>query len=231
MKKLGLIGGIGPESTIPYYRDIVYGVQRRMGEKIFPSLTIESLNVFFLLAMCERKEYKLLTDYLMAAVNNLCASGVDLIALASNTPHIVFDELQQRSPVPLVSIVEATCVEAGRRKISKAGLLGTIFTMDEEFFKKPFEVNQIELVTPTVEEKQWINQKISEELEFGIVKAETQAAFLKVVQRMKNEAAIQAVILGCTELPLLFSGIKTPVDCLDTMQIHIQALIERIVES
>jgi aspartate racemase len=230
MKKLGLIGGIGPESTIPYYHDIVYGVQSKVDEKFFPNLTIESVNVFDVLNMCDRKEYEALTNYLMSAIDNLRASGADFIALSGNTPHIVFDELQKRSPIPLVSIIEATCNETKRRNISKVGLLGTIFTMDGEFFKKPFENNHIEVVTPTDEEKRFVNQKIAEELELGIVKDETLSAFLKIVQRMKDENGIQAIVLGCTELPLLFKGIKTPVDCLDSMQIHIQTLVNIIIE-
>lgn len=229
MKKLGLIGGMGPESTIPYYHDIVYGVQNRVGEKFFPNLTIESVNVFDILNMCERKEYEALIEYLMTAINNLRASGADFIALSANTPHIVFDELQKRSPVKLVSIIQTACDEAKRRNISKIGLLGTIFTMDGEFFKRPFLKNHIEIITPNDEEKSFVDQKISNELELGIVKEETLSAFLKIVQRMKDENEIQAIVLGCTELPLLFNGVKTPVDCIDTMQIHIQTLVNMII--
>jgi len=230
VKKLGLIGGLGPESTIPYYHGIVYGVQSRLQGKLFPNLTIESLNVFDVLNMCDRKEYEALTNYLMSAINNLKASGADFIAISANTPHIVFDELKKRSSVPLVSIIEAACDETKRRNISKVGLLGTIFTMDGEFFKKPFLDNHIEVVTPTDEEKRFVDQKISQELELGIVKKETLTAFLKIVQRMKNENGIQAIVLGCTELPLLFKGIRTPVECLDTMQIHIETLVKMIIE-
>lgn len=179
--------------------------------------------------MCDRKEYEALVNYLMSAINNLKASGVDFIALTGNTPHIVFDELQERSSIPIISIIQATCDETKRRNISKVGLLGTIFTMDGEFFKKPFENNNIEVVIPNDEEKRFVNQKISQELELGIVKEETLSSFLKIVQRMKDENGIQAIVLGCTELPLLFKGVRTPVDCLDTMQIHIQTLINMIV--
>lgn len=230
MKKLGLIGGMGPESTIPYYHDIVYGVQNKVGKKFFPNLTIESLNVFDVLNMCERNEYDKLIKYIMVAINNLKASGADFAALSANTPHIVFDELKKCSPIPLVSIVETACDEAKRRNISKLGLLGTIVTMNGEFFKKPFLKNNIEVITPTDEEKGFVNQKISQELELGIVKEETLSAFLKIVQRMKDENGIQAIVLGCTELPLLFKGVQTPVDCLDTMQIHIQTLVNMIIE-
>lgn len=102
--------------------------------------------------------------------------------------------------------------------------------MEEEFFKKPFVNNNIEVVTPTDEEMKFINLKISEELELGVVKKQTLSEFMKIVQRMKDENGIQAIVLVCTELPLLFKGVKTPVDCLDTMQIHIQTLVNMIIE-
>ena len=104
MKKLGLVGGMGPESTIPYYHDIVYGVQKRIGKNFFPNLVIESVNVFDILRLCDEQKYDKLTNYLIQAIQNLIASGADFIALSANTPHIVFDRLQEQSSVPLVSI-------------------------------------------------------------------------------------------------------------------------------
>lgn len=228
MKKLGLVGGMGPESTIPYYHDIVYGVQKKVGH--FPALTIESVDVFKVLELCKNEEYKELLNYLMDAISHLAASGADFAALSANTPHIIFDELQERSPIPLVSILESTCEEVKRRHISKVGLLGTIFTMDKDFFKNPFIRNQIEIITPNYDEKKFVNEKISNELELGIVKDKTRAEFIKIINRMKNEDKIQAIVLGCTELPLLFKGIDPPVECLDTMQIHIQTLVNMILE-
>lgn len=108
MKKLGLVGGMGPESTIPYYHDIVYGVQSRVGKIFFPNLTIESVNVFDVLRLCNEQKYDELTDYLMTAITNLTKSGADFVALSANTPHIVFDRLKEQSTVPLVSIIDAT---------------------------------------------------------------------------------------------------------------------------
>lgn len=228
MKKLGLVGGMGPESTIPYYHDIVYGVQKRVG--YFPALTIESVDVFRVLDLCKKEKYEELSNYLMEAISRLAASGADFAALSANTPHIVFDELQKRSPIPLVSILESTCEEAKRRHMSKVGLLGTIFTMEKDFFKVPFLRSQIEIITPNADEKEYVNQKIASELELGVVKDETRAEFSRIINRMKQEDQIQAVILGCTELPLLFQGTEPPIECLDTMQIHIQTLVNRILE-
>lgn len=230
MKKLGLVGGMGVESTIPYYHDIVYGVQNKIGKKFFPNITIESVNAFDVLGLCSEQKYDELTDYLMQAIKNLTTSGADFIALSANTPHIVFDRLQNISTVPLVSIVEATRNEAIRLNKHKLGLLGTIFTMTEDFFKKPFYNSNIEIITPTAEEMEYINLKISSELEFGVIKEETLQGFQKIIKRMQQEDSIEAVILDCTELPLLLNDEVSPIPCLDTMKIHIQLLIDLIVE-
>ena len=230
MKKLGLVGGMGPESTIPYYRDIVYGVQNKIGKDFFPTLAIESVNVFDVLRFCSESKHDELTDYLMIAINNLIRSGASFIALTANTPHIVFDRLQKKSSVPLVSIIEATRDEVLRLNIHKVGLLGTIFTMTGDFFKMPFLDKGIEIIIPSLEEMEFINQKISSELELGIIKEETLEGFQRIIRRMKEECGIEAIILGCTELPLLLNNEVSPVSCLDTMKIHIKNLIDMIVE-
>ena len=230
MKKLGLVGGMGPESTIPYYHDIVYGVQKKMGNQFFPNLTIESVNVFDVLRLCGEEKYDELTTYLMQAIDNLAKSGADFAALSANTPHIIFDRLNAQSPIPLISIVDATCEEAERRNYTKIGLLGTIFTMTGEFFKKPFYEKNIEIITPSISEMNFINDKISSELELGMVKEDTLKEFQKIILRMKEENDIQAIVLGCTELPLLLNDSVSPVPCLDTMQIHINSIVETIVD-
>lgn len=230
MKKLGLVGGMGPESTIPYYHDIVYGVQEALGKSLFPELSIESVNVFEVLRLCGEKKYDELTEYLIEAINNLAKSGADFAALSANTPHIVFDKLKEQSPIPLISIVEATCKEAKQRGLKKIGLLGTIFTMTGEFFKAPFVKNGIQVITPSEKEMELINDKISTELELGIVKEETLFSFQKVISRMKDEEGIEAIVLGCTELPLLLNDEVCSVPCLDTMQIHISSIIKTILE-
>ena len=230
MRKLGLVGGMGPESTIPYYHDIMYGVQKKLGKNIFPNLTIVSVDVFQVLGFCQEEKYDELTDYLMRAINNLIQSGCEFIALSANTPHIVFEQLQKKSGVPLVSIIEATCEEAVRRKIGKIGLLGTVFTMTGDFFKKTFERNNIQVFVPNDDEMELINRKISTELELGIVKQDTLKMFQQIIERMKQEDEIEAIILGCTELPLLLNDEVSPIMCLDTMKIHIQTLVDKIVE-
>ena len=195
-----------------------------------PELSIESVNVFEVLRLCGEKQYDKLTEYLMGAINNLAKSGADFAALSANTPHIVFDKLKEQSPIPLISIVEATCEEAKLRGLKKIGLLGTIFTMTGEFFKAPFVKNGIQIIVPTESEIELVNDKISTELELGIVKEETLLFFQKVISRMKDEDGIEAIVLGCTELPLLLNDEISPVPCLDTMQIHVRSIVKTIVE-
>lgn len=230
MKKLGLIGGVGPESTIPYYRGIVNGVKDRVGKPYLPLLTIESLSCFEVIRMSSEGDTAGLTAYLLAGIRNLAAAGAEVAALACNTGHLVFDELQKASPIPLVSIVEATCAEAVRRGYRKVGLMGTSATMETDFFKTPFRRVGIEVVTPDAEERAYIADHILNELEMGIVSDQTAVRILKIMERMVEEQQIEAVVLGCTELPLLFEGHNSPVPLLDTMQIHIKALIDTIME-
>ncbi|MFT8796314.1 aspartate/glutamate racemase family protein [Zymomonas mobilis] len=230
MKKLGLIGGIGPESTLLYYKKLVYGANNRIGSQFYPNLTVESLNVFDILRLCENKNYTKLTTYLMHGVNNLIAAGADVIALTGNTPHIVFDDLQKQSDVPLISIVEATCDEVKRQNITKVGLLGTRFTMEADFFKKPLIANGMSVITPQPKEIDYIANKIDSELEKGIFSQNTLSEFISIISRMRDSDGIEAIILGCTELPLLFKNTEFTIKSLDTMEIHINALLNIICD-
>lgn len=225
MKKLGLIGGIGPESTILYYKKLVYGLQEKVGHRFFPNLVIESLNVFDVLDFCEKNNHEGLVKYLMMGINNLIAADAEVIALTGNTPHIVFEQLQSQSKVPLISIVEATKNEAQHQGYTKVGLLGTKFTMQEEFFKSSFIKAGISIVTPHNDEQLFIADKISTELEHGVVSDETQKVMLQIVQRMHDEDGIEAIVLGCTELPLIFMDTALPIPTLDTLEIHIQKML------
>ncbi len=230
MNKLGLIGGTGPESTIEYYKGIEYGVQQKSGRGYFPNLTIESLSVFDVLGFCEKQDYAGLTEYLLKGVCNLAAAGAQYAALTGITPHIVFDELSQASPIPLISMVDTARDYAVANDYKKICLLGTLPTMNGVFFQNSFAKRGIEVVTPNAEEKNYIGTKIETELEFGKVLPETQRAFKEIAERIIREEQVQAVVLGCTELPLVFGGAELPVPYIDVMQVHIKALVELIMQ-
>lgn len=226
MKKLGLIGGMGPQSTVPYYMNIVYGIRERVNPDFFPNLTVESLNVFEILHYIGAGEYKKVIDLFLGALENLKNTGCEIAALTANTAHIVFDELVEQSPLPLISIVESTCAEAKLRGYKKLALLGTNFTMERDFYKKPFLREGIEIIVPEPAERKLIDDRIVSELEMGVVKNSTRQEFIEIINRLKSDGHADAVILGCTELPLILSDETSPIPCLDTVKIHSQVLIE-----
>lgn len=220
---------MGPESTVPYYKGIVYGVQQRLGRDCFPPLTIESIDVFEMLGLCAAQKYDELTDHLLRALDHLAACGCDFAALSANTPHVVFDELSRRASLPLLSIVDAARDCAVRRGIRTLGLLGTRFTMEGSFFREPFERAGICVAVPDAAEREWIQARIAGELERGVVREDTREGFVRIIRRMQAEQGIEAVALGCTELPMLLSDEVSPVPCLDTLRIHVDALVEEII--
>lgn len=230
MKKLGLIGGTGPESTIIYYRDITGGVQKKLETEIFPYLNIESLSVFDVLDYCKNEDYEGLTEYLLNGIENLKRAGADFGALTGITPHIVFNKLKERASLPIVSMVDTSLEYAKRKEYKKIALLGTIPTMNGEFFKAPFESNGIKVITPSQGEKEYISCLISNELEYGIVTQEACDNMKSISMRMIKEDGVEAIVLGCTELPLVFDKLSLPVDKMDVMRIHIEKLIDMIIE-
>lgn len=228
MKKLGLIGGTGPESTIEYYRQIVYGVQKRTGN--FPNLTVESLSVFDVLNFCDRADYKGLVQYLLHGVQRLSNAGADFACLTGITPHIVYNEFAAQSPIPIVSMIESACEYARTKCYTKLALLGTYPTMSGNFIQKAFSAYNIEILTPPENEMRYIGEKIETELELAQVIPETQRRFCEIVTRLAEKEQVQAIVLGCTELPTILNQNLSPVPCLDVMKIHIDKLISMILK-
>ena len=170
------------------------------------------------------------TDYLVDGLQKLVRAGADFAIIAANTPHIVFDEVQQRSPIPLISIVEATCAEAERRGISKVALLGTRFTMQARFYPEVFSRKGITLVVPPEDEQNYIHDKYVGELLNNVFLPETRERLLGIIESMKQRHQIQAAILAGTELPLLLHDEQAcGIPLLDTTKIHVQAVVARLV--
>lgn len=225
MKKLGIIGGMGPESTVDYYLRITQGICERMGGSFFPDLTIESKSCFEVVRFADEGKLDELAAYLSGAVDVLVGAGCEVAAIGCNTGHIVFDEVQAASPIPLVSIVDATVEGCQALGCKKPLLLGTWVTMRTAFFKDALEAAGMEVLTPCDEEAQWLSSCIYGELEAGIVRDEAVAHFGRIVAEGASRGA-DAVILGCTELPMLAEPQELPIPAIDTLQAHIDALIE-----
>ncbi|MDO5559789.1 MAG: amino acid racemase [Oscillospiraceae bacterium] len=229
MKKLGLIGGTGPESTIVYYKEITGGVQKQLNQNVFPPLSIESLSVFEVLKYCNNQDYDGLLQYLLSGINNLAGAGAEYAALTGITPHIVYEDLSKKSPIPIISMVGTACEFSKKKHHQKIALLGTLPTMKGSFFQKEFAINNISVITASEKEMSFISNKIEKELEFGIVNDATVQELKGISLRLYEEEKVDAIVLGCTELPLAFDNIDLPIEKMDVMRIHIEALISLIL--
>jgi aspartate racemase len=230
MATLGIVGGIAPESTVDYYRQIValYRQQRSTGD--YPSILINSIDLKKMLELIGADNLSAATEYLLAEVEKLAAAGANFGLFASNTPHLVFEDIRQRSPIPLISIVEATCQAALALGLKKVGLLGTRFTMRGGFYPKVFSAHRIEVVVPRSDEQDFVHDRYMGELVHGVYRAETRERLLTVVERLKSQECIQGLILGGTELPLLFrDGGYVGIPMLDTTKIHVERAVAQLL--
>jgi aspartate racemase len=183
-----------------------------------------------MLDLIAANELAAVTDYLLEAIEKLARAGADFAVLASNTPHIVFDELRARSRLPLISIVEATCAEAETRGLKQVGLLGTRFTMQAHFYPDVFSRAGIALVVPDEAEQDYIHSHYMNELVNGIFLPETRAKLLEIVDRLKERSGIQGIILGGTELPLILRDSEhNGIPFLDTTEIHVRRIVAELV--
>ncbi|WP_298834354.1 amino acid racemase [uncultured Planococcus sp.] len=227
MKKLGMIGGTGPESTVDYYQSIINKFQEQTGsQETLPELLIYSINMYKIFDLLETGQEEELAEYLAAAVLSLERAGADFAVISANTPHIVFDQVQQKVNIPMVSIVEETYQKARQLELRKIGLLGTQFTMENDFFKEPFKINGKEIFVPNEREQQYIHEKIVKELEQGIVNEETKKEFLAIVERMIEQHEIEGLILGCTEFPMIFKPEDLSIPQLNTVEVHVAKIVE-----
>jgi aspartate racemase len=229
MKTLGLIGGTGPESTIDYYR-LLIAEYRKQADGSSPSLIINSVDLKRMIEWMNAREFAKIADYLVDELDKLQKAGADFAALTANTPHIVFEELQQRVSLPLISIVEATCERAQALELKTAGLFGTRFTMEEDFYPKVFSPTTVKLITPNDQERAYIHEIYFGELLKDVFLPETRTKLLAIADEMKARDGIEALILGGTELPLLLradehNGIKF----LDTTRIHVDRLVKEML--
>ena len=230
MRTVGILGGIGPESTVEYYRGIVAGYRQRRPDGSYPSIFINSISVSKLLGWMDAGQLSEVVSYLLDELQKLVRAGADFGIIAANTPHVVFDDVQRRLPIPLISIVEATCAEAKRLGIRTVGLLGTRFTMQASFYPDVFRREGITLVVPDEAEQTYIHEKYVGELLANTFLPETRARLLEIIQRMKEQGQIQSVILGGTELPLLLRDeTASGIPLLDTTQIHVQAVVTELL--
>jgi aspartate racemase len=229
VKLLGIIGGIGPESTVDYYQTIVGLYRARRPDGSYPVLVINSVDMQRLRNAFEASDLTAIIDYVLPKLHRLQRAGADFGLLAANTPHLVFDDLQRQSPIPLISIVAVTYETAKARGLKRVALLGTRFTMTAPLYPDVFTKEGIAVVLPEPADQDYIHEKYLGELVNGVFLPETRAGLLAIVDRMARQSEIDGVILGGTELPLILREPEhNGIPFLNTTRIHCEAAVERM---
>jgi len=226
MKRIGIIGGIGPESTVDYYRRIIGAFREHGIESACPEIIIYSANLAELMPILANRNRSKLTDWLVEKVESLFRAGAEFAVIGSNTPHLVYNEVRSRAPIPMLSIIEATCNKTLSLGLKKPGLMGTKFTMESDFFQKPFREEGLSVVLPDRKDQELIHNRLFSEIELGIIKDSTREEFLSVVKKMIDRHSIDSLILGCTELPLILTRDEYGIPFLNTTAIHAESIVK-----
>ncbi|HLN72524.1 MAG: aspartate/glutamate racemase family protein [Methylococcaceae bacterium] len=229
-KTIGMIGGIAPASTIDYYQRIISRFQERTGQRDYPSLIINSINMNQMMDMINNDHLDELVDYLSEEIFVLEKAGAKVIFLASNTPHIVYRPLVSRVRTKMVSIIDSTIAYAQSKGYHRLGLFGTLSTMEGEFYQEGFEAAGMEIITPMPDERKYIHKIYMEELARGRFMPETKNRLLAIANRMYQEGQIDSLILGGTELPLILkSSDMEDIELLNTTKIHVEQILDAAI--
>lgn len=230
MRTLGIISGLGPESTLDYYRNIIDLYRERQRDGSYPQFVINSIDLKKGLDFMAANNLAGMARYLLEEIDKLARAGADFGLIAANTLHIVFDDVAPKSPIPLISIVEATCAAAKSRKMRCVALFGTRFTMQGTFYSKVFSREGIQLVVPDAQDQEYIHDKYMSELVLGKFLSETRAGLLGIIYRLKVRSDIDGLILAGTELPLILTDqAHNGVPVLNTTKIHCQAAVTQML--
>jgi aspartate racemase len=231
MKTLGIIGGIGPESTMEYYRTIIALYRKQAGDGSYPQFIINSIDLKREIELVAAGNNEATAEYLLDEIGKLARAGADFGIIASNTPHIVFDGIAAKSPIPLISIVEVAVAVAKNRGWKRPALFGTRFTMNGRFYPDVFAREGITLVSPSADDAAYIHDKYMNELVNGNFLPEIRKHLLEIVDRMRQTNGIDSVILAGTELPLLLRDPEhNGIPFLDTMRVHAEATVEMMLK-
>jgi aspartate racemase len=226
--KIGIVGGIGPESTIDYYKKIISSYRTIITDGSYPEIVINSIDMNKMIKIMMRSAWDELCCELSKALDQLQGAGADIAIIASNTPHVVFDRVKNSCPIPLISIVDATSENIFQKGCRKAGLLGTGFTMKQHFYQDVLIKYGIEAVVPSDLQQEYIHEKLFSEIELGVIKDSTKRELVEIVHSMIGVSQIDGLILGCTELPMIISQKDFSIPVFDTVELHVKKVVEII---
>lgn len=219
VNRIGILGGMSYKSTIKYYELILQKYHEKYSDYSYPEIIIFSLNFQKVIEYELGDDKTVYIKYLMTGINSLENAGVDFVIMAANSPHAVYEDLEELTKVPILSIVKATITEARREKMKKLLLLGIKFTMQSTFYQNYSKNLGITVITPSIQEQDEIEKIIFSELVIGLNKQESKEKLLDII----NSYEIDGVILGCTELPLILNQKDTNIKLLDTVELHVEA--------
>lgn len=225
MKHIGIVGGLSPESTIEYYQIICREFNKKFGGLHFPQVTIRSINLEELVVFFKRNQWDQVAAIIVNAIHDLEDAGVEIAVIAANTPHNAYDIIRQRSPIQVLSIMEATANSIRHARLTKVGLLGTKPTMEYGFFKNTLQDYEIEAVVSMEADRNYIDKTIWEKLSHGKIERNDRLRHAGIIEKLVQQGA-QGIVLGCTELPLLIKAQDVPVPLFDTTRIHALAVLE-----
>jgi len=230
MKKIGLVGGISWTSTLDYYRYFNEGINERLGGLNFAECIIYSINFGQYSKLNAKYDWDGAYKILFDAASNLKAAGADCILLGANTAHVVADRLAATIGLPLLQVTSAVSDAIHQKGLTKVGLLGTIYTMELDFYKDKLRDNGIEAIIPdSKEERVWIEDVLRYELSKGILNPETKKGFIDMMDRLIKRGA-EGIILGCTEIPLIIKQEDVGFPVFDTTKIHALAAVDFAVK-
>ena len=231
MKKIGIVGGLGPEATVDYYNRIIEGFKADNNDLNYPEIILYCVNMSVFVNRVKQKEHAKNISGFVEVIDALKRAGADFAAISANTPHMYFEEIKQQSALPLISIVESTCEEVIRLGLKRPGLFGTGFTMNSTFYQKVFNRNGLEVFLPEPEDRETLHRKLFTEIELGIFKPETRQILIGIIQKMVQQQKIDSLILGCTEFPLILNEERyAGVPMINTTQIHVNSIIKQCIE-
>lgn len=225
MKKIGIIGGLSAESSVEYYKILIDEYNKRVGGLSSPLLIIDSLDLGEVIGFVKQDNWDEVYRIIHQSAVNLENAGAEVIIIATNTIHKIFDRINETISTPMISILEVTAAAAQELGLKKIGLLGTRFTMQSDFYQKTFQKYGMEIIVPSLEDQQYIDHVIFEELTYHIIKPESKAGYLEVIWRLRDDGA-EGVILGCTEIPLLIQQEDSPIPVFDTTTLHALTVLD-----
>jgi len=230
MKVIGLLGGMGWESSAEYYRIINREVRAQLGGQHSAECILYSLDFHEIKAMQHQNRWEDLTQILKEAAQNLQSAGADLLLLCTNTMHLVAPQVQQAIDIPLIHIVDTTARDIKRRNMKQVGLLGTRFTMEEEFYRSRLsEIHHISAIVPDKGQREIVHRIIYDELTNEEIREESRTQVVDIIESLVNEGG-EGVILGCTELPMLIRSEDVSVPVLNTTLLHAQEAVAISIE-